>query len=128
MNHSAFFGDATYTFALTDTMIHELENKTGVGIGALYLRMARSEWRFADMIEIIRLGLIGGGTSPTNAQRLIEAYAKDRPIEETFPLAFDIIDARWNGEPAIPQDEIRQAAATGDMSAAINDALQQVAE
>jgi hypothetical protein len=151
MNHTAFFGDATYTFALTDTMIHELQNKTGVGIGALYLRVVNSQFHVADLTEVIRLGLIGGGTAPATAQRLIDAYAVNRPFDETFPLALDILDARWTGKPevpAIPQDDLLaavtpivepwqadivdrlygRAAATGDMSAAINDALQQVAE
>jgi hypothetical protein len=99
MKHTAFFGDATYTFALTDTMIHELERKTGIGIGALYASLARAEWHFGTMIEIIRLGLIGGGTAPAKAQQLVDTYGKDRPIAETFPLAYDIADARWNGTP-----------------------------
>lgn len=130
MKHTAFFGDATYTFALTDTMIHELEHKNGVGIGALYQRMVATHFRAADMAEIIRCGLIGGGTSPDIAQRLVNSYAKDRPYAETFPLALDILDARWNGtpEPVAPVEravwindrDLQQAAATGDLSAAIN--------
>lgn len=107
MKHTAFFGDATYTFALTDTMIHELERKTGIGIGALYQRVIASQFHVADMVEVIRCGLIGGGTAPAKAQQLVDTYAKDRPFAETFPLALDILDARWTGE-------------------AINDALEQV--
>ncbi|TCM57835.1 tail tube GTA-gp10-like protein [Rhizobium sp. PP-F2F-G48] len=138
MKHTAFFGDAAYTFALTDTMIHELQIKTGVGIGALYLRMTSSQFHVADIIEIIRLALIGGGTAPTNAQRLINTYAVDRPFEETFPLALDILDVRWNGKPEVaPEDvepaiwtnaqhDLRHAATTGDMSAAINESLQEI--
>lgn len=112
MHHTAFFGDGEKTFALTNEMILELERKTGVGIAALYARFMRQEFHFADMIEIVRTGLIGGGSSPLAAQTLIDTYAKPRPIMEVFPLAFDILDARWNGSEA----------------AAINDALTQVAE
>lgn len=108
MKHSAYFGDATYAFALTDDMILELEAKTGTGIGALYLRMVNSQFRVSDISEIIRLGLIGSGTAPAVAQQLVDTYAKNRPFNETIPLALDILDARWNGE-------------------AINDALDQVA-
>ncbi len=130
ISHTAYFGDATYTFALTDTMIDELQSKTGIGIGALYLRVVNSQFQVSDLTEVIRLGLIGGGTSPATARRLIDAYAVNRPFDETFPLALDILDARWNGKPEAPgqtpQDELRRAAMTGDMSAAINDALQQV--
>ena len=133
MKHTAFFGDATYIFALTDTMIAELEHKTGIGIGALYTRVIASQFRVADMVEIIRCGLIGGGTAPAIAQHLVDTYAKDRPFAETFPLALDILDARWNGTPEAPVqpldtvppsdplDDLRHAAATGDLAVALNE-------
>jgi hypothetical protein len=127
IHHTAFFGDATYTFALTDTMIRELQHKTGVGIGALYQRVVATHFHDADMFEIIRCGLIGGGTMPAEAQRLVDTYAKDRHYGETYPLALDILDARWSGtpepvEPAvwINQDDLHHAAATGDLAAALN--------
>jgi len=128
MNHTAFFGDATYTFALTDDMILELEHKTAIGIGALYRRVVSADFRLIDITEIIRLGLIGGGTSPAAAKRLVDAYAINRPFDETFPMALDILDARWTGTPAAPvaaQDEINQAAASGDMSAAISETMKE---
>jgi len=67
MKHSTFFGDGTYTFALTDDMITELERKTEIGIGALYMRAANSQFALDDLIQTIRLGLIGGGTPPEQA-------------------------------------------------------------
>lgn len=99
MQHTAFFGDGEKTFALTTEMILELERKTGVGIAALYARFMRQDFHFADMMEIVRTGLIGGGTSPEAAQMLVDTYAKPRPVMEVFLLAFDILDARWNGTP-----------------------------
>lgn len=136
ITHTAFFGDSVRTFTLTDTIIEELQHKTGLGIGALFLRMSSSQFRVADIVEVIRLGLVGGGTNPQEAQRLVEAYAKNRPFDETFPLALDILDARWNGKPepvapadddnfGFPQDEMQQAASTGDMTAAINESLKE---
>lgn len=122
ISHTAYFGDGEKTFTLTSPMIDELQRKTGAGIGALYARFMRQDFHFADMVEIIRTGLIGAGTSPKDAQTLVDTYAKPRPIMEVLPLAFDILDARWNGR-AEAQDDLRQAAATGDMSAAINEAL-----
>lgn len=99
MQHTAYFGDGEKTFALTPEMIQELERKTGVGIAALYARFMRQDFHFTDIIEIIRIGLIGGGTSPAEAQTLVDTYAKPRPLMEVFPLAFDILDARWSGKP-----------------------------
>lgn len=98
MKHTAYFGDAIYTFALTDDMIRELEAKTGTGIGAIYTRVTSMQFGVLDVVEIIRLGLIGGDSAPAFAQHLVDTYAKNRPFAETFPLALDILDARWTGE------------------------------
>lgn len=135
MKHVAFFGDGEKTFALTPETILELERKTGIGIGALYGRFLHMQVHFADIIEIIRLGLIGGGMSPAEAQTLVDTYAKPRPIMEVMPLAFDILEMRWSGKVEAPedntvldsaaapadntQDDLRHAAATGDASAVL---------
>jgi hypothetical protein len=45
---------------------------------------------------------------------------------EVFPLAFDILDARWSGKPEVEnvaQVDLDRAAATGDIAAAINETL-----
>ena len=104
MKHTAFFGDGDHTFALTDDMITELERLSDVGIGALYLRAVNIQFNIADLIEIIRLGLIGGGATPEQAMRLTDTYGRNRPIDELYPLALDILDARWNG-PETPDQE-----------------------
>lgn len=128
MKHVAYFGDGEKTFALTDTMIRELEHKAGVGIGLFYQRVVAAQFFVTDLIETIRLGLIGAGTSPADAQRLVDTYATDRPLAETVPLALDILNARWGGEPIADeaQDDIEQAATTGDLSAAISAAYAEV--
>jgi len=120
MKHVAFFGDGEKTFALAGHEV-ELERKTGASIGAVYTRVMTGQFSFADIIEVIRLGLIGGGTSPKDAADLVEAYARPTPIIEAFQLAADILEARWSGKVEAPapdaQVDLRQAAATGDSSA-----------
>jgi hypothetical protein len=126
MQHTAFFGDGEKTFALTSEMIHELERTTGSGIMALHYRYREGVARFSDLTEVIRTGLIGGGMSPEESHKLISIYSRSMLITDLYHLAFDILDARYFGKPeapAIPQDDLRQAAASGDMSAAVNDAL-----
>jgi hypothetical protein len=113
MNHTAFFGDGEKNFALTDEMIHELERKTGVGILALHTRFRAMAAHFSDLIEVIRTGLIGAGTSPEEAHKLVSIYSRSMLITDLYLLAFDVFDARFSGKP-------EQAAAPGDMSAAIN--------
>ncbi|MBL4927995.1 gene transfer agent family protein [Fuscibacter oryzae] len=98
ITHRAFFGDRERTFILTDPMLAELEKLTGLGVGALYLQLVGMAYPAEALREIIRLGLIGAGTTPEDAKRLCDAYASNRPLVETFPLAFEIMEARWNGK------------------------------
>ncbi|WEJ11185.1 gene transfer agent family protein [Sinorhizobium prairiense] len=126
--HKAFFGDGEKTFAFpTRELIEELEAKTGHGIGALFRRFRTSDYSFSDVLEVIRLGLIGGSTAPVEAARLVNVYCIGRPQAEVFAVADGVITALFFGAPeddadaaAIPQDELRQAAATGDLAAAIS--------
>lgn len=93
----AFFGDKDRTFTLTDPMIAELERQTDLGVGAIYRQLINLAYPASLLPAIIRLGLIGGGTSPEEAKHLCAAYADNRPFAEVFPLAFDIFEARWSG-------------------------------
>jgi hypothetical protein len=97
ITHRAFFGAAEHDFTLTDPMVTELERLTETGIGAFYQRVIAMHFEAADLAEIIRLGLIGAGMHPQEAMHLTDTYARNRPMAETFPLALDILDARWNG-------------------------------
>ncbi|SIT11028.1 gene transfer agent family protein [Paracoccus saliphilus] len=98
ITHRAFFGDGERNFTLTDPIVIELERLTSTGVGNLFLRLTRGDFRLSDLIEIIRLGMIGADTNPEEAARLIETYARNRPIAETLPLAMDILAARWGGD------------------------------
>jgi hypothetical protein len=116
MQHTAFFGDGEKTFALTNEMIHELERTTGVGIMALHTRFRAMAAHFSDFIEVIRTGLIGGGTSPEEAHKLVGIYSRSMLITDLYLLAFDVLDARYTGKHDVAEAD------------AINDALKQVAE
>jgi hypothetical protein len=100
ITHTGFFGDGDHVFALTDPMLIEIERLTGQGIGAIYQRAVAMAFSASDLVEIIRLGLIGGGMAPQQAMTLTDTYARNRPLAETYPLALDILDARWNGTTA----------------------------
>lgn len=105
ITHRAFLGDGQRDFCLTDSMIAELERLTGTGIGTLFQRLTRSDFRLADLVEIVRLGLIGANTDPSEAARLVETYARNRPIAEVLPLALDVISARWLGADEVQRDD-----------------------
>jgi hypothetical protein len=94
-----FFGDGEYSFCLTAPLIIELERTTGTGIGALCARLFAKQFSQAEITEAIRLALVGGGTDPKRAAQMIAAYATDRPISETYPLAIAIAEHVWFGNP-----------------------------
>lgn len=100
-----FFGDQERAFALTDDMVLELEAKTETGIGALFNRLIAKTFKLADLIEVIRLGLIGAGTTPQEADRLVNSYARNRPIAEVLPIATTVLAARWLGADEVQADE-----------------------
>lgn len=108
IEHRAFFGDGEKSFALAAEQIIELERKTGAGVGLIYQQFVSAQFRFADALEVLRLGLIGGGASPVKASELIETYAKPTPVVEVFSLAFDILETRWSGKPASADDKLNQ--------------------
>lgn len=105
ITHRAFFGDGERNFTLTDPMVIELERLTGTGIGTLFMRLTRGDFRLADLIETVRLGMIGAGTNPEEAARLVDTYARHRPIAEIMPLAVEILGARWGGDEEGEADE-----------------------
>jgi hypothetical protein len=124
MKHTAFFGDGEKTFALTTTMIQELERKTGHGIGLIFWRIQQHHFSLQDIAEVIRLGLIGGGTTPIEADALVKTYVDNRPLIESMEVALDVISARFIGTTItddLPSD-VQHAAATGDLAAAVTEA------
>ncbi len=101
---TAFFGDRERPFTLPDELVAELEATTGTGIGTLFQRLMGQAFKLADLTEVIRLGLIGGGTSPEDADRLVNSYARNRPVAEVMPLATAILAARWLGTDEVQAD------------------------
>ncbi|TIX53175.1 MAG: gene transfer agent family protein, partial [Mesorhizobium sp.] len=63
-------------------------------------RVPEGHFRHAELVEIIRLSLIGGGAIPSEAAALAETYAAKRPLKESFPIAVAVLQAIWSGEPA----------------------------
>lgn len=59
--------------------------------------------RMREIVDVIKFGLIGGGSgfvngaeievSPITATRIIETYVHNRPIAETLPVAWAILQA-----------------------------------
>lgn len=102
-SHTAFFGDRERAFALPPELIAELERLTGRGIGGLCRALFAGDFHHAEVIQTVRLGLIGGGENPEPAAALIAAYAVNRPLAEVYPLAISILETVWFGQAQEPQ-------------------------
>jgi hypothetical protein len=107
--HRAFFGDRERDFCLSASQIPELERVTNAGIGELVRRVINRQFRYLDLSETIRLALIGGGATPSEAAALITAYIANRPMNESISLASAILMALWFGPDAKEQAADAQA-------------------
>lgn len=85
------WADGTYTFRLGLGNLRELQEKTGCGPLELYRRVTKGTWRVDDISETIRIGLIGGGSTPVDALKVVKRYVEERPLLESVPVAQAVI-------------------------------------
>ncbi|MGN7960891.1 gene transfer agent family protein [Brucella sp. 22210] len=95
---TTFIGDSERSLKILPEHIEELEKLTGAAIGVLYGRVMSAQFHFADLLTIVRLGLIGGGMDDREAWNLTDTYVKTRPVMQTLPIALDLIEQIWSGE------------------------------
>lgn len=130
-----FYGDAEYPLALTPALVIELERLAGSGIGAITQRVFNRSFAYGEVVETIRIALIGGGMTAERAKQVTDTYAPIIPLVESMNVAVAVLERLWLGcAPASGAGELKSetvseivpepitAAITGDMSAAINQA------
>lgn len=107
------FGDGEYSFRLGLAEIEELEAKRDAALFTIARRLdpSRRDARLADITEVIRLGLIGGGMAPVAALALVRRYVDERPIDESRDVAFSIALA---GFARVHPAEIEESASGED--------------
>jgi hypothetical protein len=120
MNHQAEavidFGDGEYLFRLTVKQIIELEEKCGAAFAVIQARLWNGLWTANDVVETIRLGLIGGGADPVKAKQLTDRYAL--PFQYSYPVARAVAGAVMWGFEKSPLGK-DQAAPTTNQSASM---------
>jgi len=93
------WADGTYAFRLAWGQLAELQEKTNAGPYVVLNRLHDGTWRVEDISNVIRLGLIGGGMSPTDALKKVRTYVEDRPPLENVLVAQAILAAGLHGAP-----------------------------
>jgi len=80
----------------------DLERLTGRGVQEINTRFANMTATEAEIAEIVRLGLIGGGEcSPAVAAAVVDAFVRPRLFDH-FRLAMDVLLASVAGVEALP--------------------------
>lgn len=92
------WADGLYTFRFNVPQLEEHDEKCKAGPMAVLGALVDGNWRYTYIRETIRLGLIGGGTLPTDAERLVRRYVDSRPMIEGVVVAIAIMGAAIRGE------------------------------
>lgn len=125
MNHQAEvtidFADGVYAFRLTVKQVIELEEKCGAAFAIIHYRLWNGAYAANDVVETIRLGLIGGGMEPTAALKLTERYG-GLPFKYSYPVARAVIGAAMWGFEKSPLGK-DQATAQSNQSATTSPSL-----
>ncbi|MEN2980861.1 gene transfer agent family protein [Tistrella bauzanensis] len=79
------WGDGRHPWRLGIAQLAEIEAVLDIGVYALQRRIGAHDWRIADLRQVARLALIGGGMTPDRALRMVETYIEpDRwPLLDT---------------------------------------------
>lgn len=95
--HNVFVGEGHYDLALRIGELIALQEKTGVGPYVLANRILAGEWRVEDIIETIRLALIGGGLDNRAAFDLITRNITPGNIIQYVSIASEVVLAAIMG-------------------------------
>lgn len=84
----------------------DLEDKCGVGLGAIFQRLGDGSWKVSDIRETIRLGLIGGGMTPERAMLAVKRHVdgNESGYAPSVLIAYEVIKAAIFGAP--PDDPV----------------------
>lgn len=93
------WGDGEFRFRLAIGQLRELQEKANAGPPELFERLRTNTWRVDDIRETLRLGLIGGGMSPTDALTKVIRYVDARPLFENVGPALNVLGAALLGVP-----------------------------
>jgi len=93
------WGDGEHKFNIARLRcVLELEEKCDCGIAEIIARLRDGKWKFNDIRETIRLGLIGANqVTPDKALMLVQRYVDDRPWSENVLPAQAILFAALVG-------------------------------
>lgn len=99
------WADGDYTFRMGWGELVELQEKTDAGPYVVLRRLYDGTWKMQDIVNVIRLGLIGGGMVPVDALKLVRTYVEARPPLENITAATAVLAAGLMGADDEPLGE-----------------------
>ena len=93
------WGDGEHRFRLRIGELRELEAKREAGAFEIYSRLANGSWRVDDIVEVLRLGLIGGGIAPVMALGLTAKYVQPGAFLDNVVTARVVLMNALFGDP-----------------------------
>lgn len=102
-------------FCLPIDNLRALEQKCDAGPAWILQRLTSQQWRVDDVLETIRLALVGGGMDANDARRLVVKVTGSRPITE-FVLTAQaaLMAALYGGEDEEEDDSAGEPTAAAD--------------
>lgn len=101
-----------HPFLLNIELLRALQDKCDAGPAHVLQRLASGQWRVDDVIQPIRLGLEGGGTSKQDALRLVRKFVEDQPLSLSVITARAVLAAALFGVDDDPVGEMDGEAET----------------
>lgn len=102
--------DGRDRFRLALGELRILQDKCQAGPNTIRLRLIHGSWMVDDIVETIRLGLIGGGLTPKEAMIKVARSVSSHPLAHNVILAEAIISAAIVG---VPEDPVGKGEAEG---------------
>lgn len=110
------WADGLHVFRLGIGQLRELQEKVDAGPAFILGRLADGSWRVDDLIQTLRLGLIGGGMAPAEAVKLVRRYVEERPLLESIIPAQLVLSAVLTGSPDEELGKAKAAPETANSS------------
>lgn len=95
------WGGDLRTFRLTIPNCLALEEKCKCGLAEIRERLTSDRWHVVDVVEPLRLGLIGAGVDGKKARELVDTYCGDGQLQKNSLAAFIVVTAAM----AAPENE-----------------------
>jgi hypothetical protein len=96
---SMIWAGGEHPFALDIGALRALQDHCDAGPQQILTRITTGAWRVDDLMQTIRLGLIGGGMAQTEASRIVDTTFKSHPLLVFRPTAQAILVAALVGDP-----------------------------